>query len=309
MRLFFAALLAASGPLAACESDDGIDLIVDATDTTPGADVIDGDADALDDALADTGEDAADADDDLVDADVDVADTDDDATDADDVDDDATARPVQASWSFTEGRQGWLVGVSDYSPGQESSIDFTARLRDLPRELDAVGTGLYLEGTNVSDDLFMFLERELGRADGLVPGQAYTVTFRLRFASNAPSGCIGIGGAPGESVYLKAGASPADPQVVFDPVQDLFVMNVDKGNQSQGGPAASVVGDIANGVPCDEALPDPEYVTLTRVHTHERPVTADAEGRLWLLVGTDSGFEGPTGLYYQAISVTLEPVR
>ena len=30
-----------------------------------------------------------------------------------------------------------------------------------------------------------------------------------------------------------------------------------------------------------------------------------AMGALWLLVGTDSGFEGLTALYYQRIEVTL----
>jgi hypothetical protein len=34
--------------------------------------------------------------------------------------------------------------------------------------------------------------------------------------------------------------------------------------------------------------------------------TADPDGRLWLMVGTDSGYEGLTRLYYTGIRVTLE---
>jgi hypothetical protein len=87
-------------------------------------------------------------------------------------------------------------------------------------------------------------------------------------------------------------------------------MNVDKGNQGIGGPAASVIGNIANGIPCDE-IPDLEqapYVSLRRRHIHTSAITASADGDLWLLVGTDSGFESLTALYYQRIAVLLMPV-
>ena len=38
-------------------------------------------------------------------------------------------------------------------------------------------------------------------------------------------------------------------------------------------------------------------------------VTADGEGRLWLIVGTDSGFEGLSAFYYARIACTLTPVE
>ena len=37
-------------------------------------------------------------------------------------------------------------------------------------------------------------------------------------------------------------------------------------------------------------------------------VTTDADGALWLIVGTDSGFEGLTTLYYGQIAVVLSEV-
>jgi hypothetical protein len=36
--------------------------------------------------------------------------------------------------------------------------------------------------------------------------------------------------------------------------------------------------------------------------------TASSAGDLWLLVGTDSGYEGTTSLYYQRIEVELIPI-
>ena len=38
-------------------------------------------------------------------------------------------------------------------------------------------------------------------------------------------------------------------------------------------------------------------------------VSTDAEGRAWLIVGTDSGFEGLSALYYARISYTLSIVE
>jgi hypothetical protein len=84
-------------------------------------------------------------------------------------------------------------------------------------------------------------------------------------------------------------------------------MNVDKSNQSQGGIAASVTGNIANGQPCDLGLRP--FVSLQRTHQHTSLVNASSRGELWLLVGTDSGFEALTALYYQRIDVSLVPVN
>ena len=157
----------------------------------------------------------------------------------------------------------------------------------------------------------MFLKRRLGTDDGVVPGQEYRIKFTIDFASNAPSGAAGIGGSPGESVFLKAGASTVEPEVYLDPAINYYLMNVNKGSgNSDSGEAASVTGHIANGLSADEIdMENPPYVSLKRQHEHRYTVTASPDGELWLLVGTDSGFEGLTGIYYQRIAVTLNPVR
>jgi hypothetical protein len=124
-----------------------------------------------------------------------------------------------------------------------------AGIRPLPSGLGVEGTGYYLQGMNHLDDLFMFLKRRLGTDNGVVAGQEYCIKFTIVFASNAPSGAVGIGGAPGESVYLKAGASTVEPEVYLDSDTDYYLMNVDKGSgNSANGTAASVIGDIANGL-------------------------------------------------------------
>lgn len=192
---------------------------------------------------------------------------------------------------------GWEAGFCDYSPVQEESIERIANV--------VPGEGFLLSGHNRSDDLFMFLTKRLTTVEGVRPNQRYEVSFRIVLESQAGSGCVGIGGAPGESVVLKAGAWHAKPQVVLDPTDGHYRLTVDKGNQAEGGPAASVAGNIANGSSlCSSEAP---FVTIERTHRHPDIVQSNALGEIWLLLGTDSGFEGKTTLYYQVIQATLTP--
>lgn len=55
---------------------------------------------------------------------------------------------------------------------------------------------------NRSDDLFMFLKKQL---TDLKPLTSYKINFDIQLASNAISGGIGAGGAPGEGVGIGAG--------------------------------------------------------------------------------------------------------
>ena len=215
---------------------------------------------------------------------------------------------IRLEFDFRDGAQGWEAGFAEYAPEMEDMMQLEAGIRSLPSELEIEGTSYYLEGMNHSDDLFMFLKRRLGTDDGVVAGQEYLIKFTIVFASNAPSGAVGIGGSPGESVFLKAGASAVEPEVYLDSATNYYLMNVDKGSGNSGnGRATSVTGDIANGLSAD--MENPPYVSIKQQHEHEYTVNASPDGGLWLLVGTDSGFEGLTGIYYQRIAVTLNPVR
>jgi hypothetical protein len=223
-----------------------------------------------------------------------------------------TPKSVSVSYDFRNGAQGWQADFADYPIPQSDFFELKADIRPLPAELGINGTGFYIQGNNHSADLFMFLKKRLTAADGVVAGQTYQVTFKLVFASNVPSGCIGVGGAPGESVYMKAGASPAEPLVITPPSPDsrfpgFSRVTVDKSNQSQSGMAASVATTVANGRPCE--LFSRMYVSLERTHQHTHLVNANSDGSIWLLVGTDSGFEATTALYYQRIEVTLVPIN
>lgn len=214
--------------------------------------------------------------------------------------------PLRRSFDFRGGRQGWLADFADYPPEFVENFELDAGPRTLPPELGLEGPGFLLSGFNQSDDLFMTLSRRLTAADGIEPNRAYAVEYSIVFASAAPTGCVGIGGAPGESVFLKAGAASVEPEPVLDPNDDFLRMNIDKGNQGVGGTNASLAGNIANGLPCEPG--NEMFVSLRREHAHLPPITSSSAGDLWLLFGTDSGYEGTTTIYYQRVDVKLTAV-
>lgn len=203
------------------------------------------------------------------------------------------------SFSFDHDAEGWVVDFADLPADYDQEIyELDGGYRPLPEGLE--GGGIYLQGHNRSDDLFMYLKRQVG---GLQPNTAYEVSISLDLATNIPPGLVGIGGSPGESVFVKAGAAPVEPSAQPDRIGHLR-MNIDKGNQSRPGAAMVVLGNIAH----PDASRDAYAIkTLTNADA-PLTVTTDGEGRLWLIVGTDSGFEGLTTLYYARIAYTLTEV-
>jgi len=214
---------------------------------------------------------------------------------------------VNVAFDFRDGASGWEPVFVDYPVVPDAEFALTAELRPLPPRLNDNGTGFLLSGINRSDDLFMGIYRRLGPEDGIVPGVEYRLSYSITFASNAPDDCLGVGGAPGESVWLKAGGSGSRPEAI-EAADGHYRLSLDKANQSQSGAEASVVDIIANGIPCEEAFANLlPYVSLDRQHTHPQNIAASPDGEIWLLVGTDSGFESLTAMFYQQITVELAP--
>ncbi|WP_439483634.1 hypothetical protein [Cyclobacterium plantarum] len=201
--------------------------------------------------------------------------------------------------SFDSDMKGWAGGFADLPVDGLDSYELRVELADLPEETRETGQAIKIQGQNRSDDLFMFLKKEIS---GLEPGGRYEVVFNIKLASSYPENSVGIGGSPGGSVFLKAGAVNHEP--LPEPVEEAQTtyhrMNIDKGNQAQDGQDMYGLGTI--GIAGDDFV----YEIISRDNM-DRPqeVLADEEGNLWLIVGTDSGFEGLTVLYYQEIEVTL----
>ena len=208
----------------------------------------------------------------------------------------APVRLIEFDFTFESDAEGWTAGFADLPEDFDPAIyELDSSHRALPDGL--VGSGIYIQGHNRSDDLFMYLKRQI---EDLEPSAIYTVSASIDLATNVPLATVGIGGSPGESVYVKAGASTEEP-VAATGSNNHLRMNIDKGNQSRGGSAMGVIGDVAN----PDVVGDEYRIKALASGPQFLSVETDRNGRAWLIVGTDSGFEGLTTLYYDQISFTL----
>ena len=213
------------------------------------------------------------------------------------------AEPTDAltfRFDFSRGSQGFVAGFADYPPDHADSYELTSGYRALPPPLESQ-SALFLSGVNRSDDLFMFFKGSIG---GLSPGARYGVTVSVDIATATPAGCVGVGGAPGESVWIKAGATAVEPLPVRD--GSYLRMNVDIGNQSNGGAQALVLGNVANSRSCEQ--PRQWEHKSFRDRSTPMPISIPSDGRAWLLFGVDSGFESRTEIYFTRAAVTFTPL-
>lgn len=212
------------------------------------------------------------------------------------------ANPViEREFTFKDGPEGWSGGFADLPVDyKDNGYDLAFEYTDLPVNFGNSTKGLFISGHNRSDDLFMFIKRKLDQTDGIKPNTTYKVDVQFDLITNVAPNLVGIGGAPGESVYVKMGATTIEPVPVLN--DTYYRMNIDKGQQASGGRDAIVIGNVAKIDSTDDS-----YQAKTMSGSVQ--VTTDDSGTLWLLIGTDSGFEGITNLYYTNIKVKLEEVH
>ena len=211
----------------------------------------------------------------------------------------------QFEFNFEDDEQGWVTGFADLPADYDPMIyELDSGWGELPSGLE--GNAIFLSGHNRSDDLFMFLKVQV---EGLKPDSTYQVEFSIDLASNTPEGLMGIGGSPGESVFVKAGATTQEPEVITDDAGWLR-MNIDKGNQASEGKDMINLGTLANPNIDLDTFTGEEYALMT-LTSEDRlfEVIPDGNGIVWLIVGTDSGFEGPTRVYYDKISIQMNEIE
>ena len=198
--------------------------------------------------------------------------------------------------AFETAADGWSPGFSDYSAETDSTtFEMKAERTTLAAGMDTTKYGFMMQGHNHSDDMFMYLKKKVS---GFIPNQTYNVVFNVSFGTQYPENSFGIGGSPGSSVYLKAGASPTEPARKLE--NKMYTFNLDKGAQSQVGKDAVLLGNVSNGA-------DTYGYKLVERSNTDNPFTvrANAQGEIWLYIGTDSGYEGLSVFYYDRITATI----
>jgi hypothetical protein len=208
---------------------------------------------------------------------------------------------VNYTVNFSQSMDSWVVDFADYPMSKGDSIKYELKtdVTSMPASTNLAGNGLFVTGNNANADLFMFLKRKVG---GLNPNTDYTIVFDVTLASNAPTGLFDGNAAysPGQGVYLKVGAVINEPMKMVR--GDYYRMNIDKGNNGDSGSDMITIGDI--GV----APATKDFTIVTRSNSMVNTpivVRTSGTGELWLIVGTDSVFQGATDLYYSKIDVVF----
>ena len=196
---------------------------------------------------------------------------------------------------FSKNTDGWQAFYSDYHAGQEEFYELSFERVGLPEPLDHSIKALQISGNNHSDDLLSMVYRKF---EGLRPNKQYSVYVEVELASNVPSNWFGVGGSP--DLSLGAGALAYAPASTLDE-EGLYRPNFSSAIQSHvSNETFKILGTISVG---DDAT---HYALISR-DNKDKPIlaTANEQGELWILIGTDSGFEGITTLYYKTIKVDL----
>jgi hypothetical protein len=206
---------------------------------------------------------------------------------------------LKYEYGFDNDNGGWEGGFADLPTKYNPAIYDLQYIRELlPVTHNTKNYGMKLNGMNRSDDLFMFMTKKI---EGLKPNTKYKASLLFKMYTNQSGGMMGVGGAPGEAVSIKVGILGKQPKIIEDngAGDPYYRMNIDKGNQSIEGKDAKIVGNI---VKPDSAKDGFQPVSFNFNNT----VTTNGNGELYVIIGSDSGYEGLTTLYFDDIKLTLK---
>ncbi len=211
----------------------------------------------------------------------------------------STEHLMSLHYTFDQTDEGWKGAFADLPVDYDPSIFELQYARELlPLSGNKMNYGLKLKGMNRSDDLFMFVTKKV---EGLEPNKVYGAELSFKLYTNQAGGMVGIGGAPGEAVTIKAGVVNKEPLVIEEDDGGGHVyyrMNIDKGNQVGEGADMKAVGNM---VKSNDETEDYEPVEMR----YSTTLTSNAQGELFVIIGSDSGYEGLTVFYLDDMKLHL----
>jgi hypothetical protein len=201
------------------------------------------------------------------------------------------------NFDFNVVREGWVSGAADYPESQAAAVAAFGAVQPLPAPLVTTQNALYLRGTNVGGDLFLFQKRRFTGLGSLV---TYSITLQVEFATSYQAGCTT---GPAAVTLLKAGLSLLEPLAVTD-AQGVVRMNIDKGGAATAGDFIQL-GDIRNslsGCPATGTF----GLRTTALRTQTTNLITDSDGGFWVFIGTQSGFVGQHEIYITGMKLVVE---
>ena len=181
----------------------------------------------------------------------------------------------------------------DFLAADETDVGFVGDVRNRPEETSDLTPALYLQGANVSGDLFMYWSRMI---DGFLPDAEYTIGMDIAVPQQARARLHQRSWRDdldqGRSHQRRAGRQRRSARWSFR-------LNIDKGDHALGGATVLTLGDLrTNAVGCSP--------------TDHTPPGGDAPGKtpsgsgptrlgqLWLIVGIESTAAGTIDIYHRS---------
>jgi hypothetical protein len=205
------------------------------------------------------------------------------------------------AYDLQKDAQGWEGAFAHYPVADEQLYELEFTHDSLPDNLSQVGA-LKMSGKNLNDHLLMFLKRQVG---SLKPSTTYNVVFTIELASQYPEKAAGGGNGPGAAVGLLIGAMQEEPEVVkadqgttkWNEANFDYLLLVKPGEKTED---VMSIGNI--GIPGTT----PDYTLIARTN-EETPfeATTDKDGKLWVIVGTNTTIKATTTLFYDKIGITF----
>ena len=193
---------------------------------------------------------------------------------------------------------GWNAVFAEYPDGEQEFYELASGIKNLPEPLDQTKKAFMLSGNNHSDALQMWLVKQLS---GLAANAKFTIETEVELASKYPDGSVGIGGSPGSAVHLVSKFATEGYTLEKGKTEGYNVKLTLKKVESVPESVMEVeLGDVS--ITSDQYV----YKLITRKKSSSpNVVVTDNSGKVWAIVGTWSGFEGISTLYYTRIRITL----
>lgn len=195
------------------------------------------------------------------------------------------------NFDFSQGPEGWTADFTDYPVNEDPLADsiYQWKAEFIQGAADANGGNAFMIScNNISGDVFMFVKKKV---EGLRPNTNYNVVYEIQLSSNAVAG---------QGIILKGGASELEPRKVIE--DGYYVLNIDKGTDTTSGENAISFGDIGASTP----LTGYSSTTKGNSNSYQPFITrTNSRGELWLVLGTDSLFEGTTTVYFTNINLVF----
>lgn len=197
----------------------------------------------------------------------------------------------EIEYSFMDDANGWVPFFSDYPLGAEEQYELEFAYTRLPEPLDTNLTAVKLAAVNPGRDLLSCMYVPV---TGLIPNASYKVTFNLWIASNI------VTGEPSD-ISIGAGALDTIPVNILD-ASDIYRPSFDVDLQyGFSNDNMKVLGTLG-------ATDTTTVYTPIGRNNYSQPMyfKTNNEGKLYLVVGYDSGYEGEIAIYFKSVFVTLE---